>query len=154
MDIKSPLERSKNMARIKDKNTGPEFFIRSLLHRKGFRYRTNYKTITGKPDIYFTKKKVAIFIHGCYWHRHEGCKYSYSPKSHVEFWENKFRDNICRDNYVKKILASDNIRVLVIWECVIRKMCVDDDLCDEILKEILYFISQEDKMYHEISYIE
>ena len=60
MDIKSPLERSKNMARIKDKNTGPEFFIRSLLHRKGFRYRTNYKTITGKPDIYFTKKKVAI----------------------------------------------------------------------------------------------
>lgn len=154
MDIKSPLERSKNMARIKDKNTGPEFFIRSLLHRKGFRYRTNYKTITGKPDIYFTKKKVAIFIHGCYWHRHEGCKYSYSPKSHVEFWENKFRDNICRDNYVKKSLASYNIRVLVIWECVIRKMCVDDDLCDEILKEILYFISQEDKMYHEISYIE
>jgi DNA mismatch endonuclease (patch repair protein) len=119
MDIKSPEERSRNMAKIKNANTKPEMHIRSLLHRQGFRFRVNYKKLPGKPDIYFPGKKVAVFIHGCYWHRHEGCKYAYTPKTNVEFWTTKLERNREHDREVTDQLNGLGIRVLTIWECAI-----------------------------------
>jgi DNA mismatch endonuclease (patch repair protein) len=119
MDIKSPEERSRNMAKIKNANTKPEMHIRSLLHRQGFRFRVNYKGLPGKPDIYFSGKKVAVFIHGCYWHRHEGCKYAYTPKTNVEFWTAKLERNREHDREVIEQLNELGIRVLTIWECAI-----------------------------------
>lgn len=91
MDIKSQEERSKNMEAIRSKNTKPEVYFRKLLFAKGYRYSLNSKNVPGHPDIYLRKYNTAIFIHGCFWHRHEGCRYSYMPKSRVEFWEKSLR---------------------------------------------------------------
>ena len=90
-DIKSPIERSRNMAAIHGQNTKPEMYLRKLLFAHGFRYRKNYKELPGHPDIYLPKYRTAIFVHGCFWHRHKGCKHAYMPKSNVEFWEKSFR---------------------------------------------------------------
>lgn len=139
MDTVSPEVRSRTMSRIKGKNTTPEMFIRSELHRRGFRFRVNYSKITGTPDIYFTKKRVAIFIQGCFWHQHEGCKTATVPKSNVEFWEKKFLRNKQRDAEVLNSLLADGIRVLYIWECTIRKMKKDEAFKDETLKLIVNF---------------
>ena len=97
MDNKSPEERSRNMAAIRSKNTKPEIYFRKLLHAQGYRYSLNSKTVLGHPDIYLRKYNTAIFIHGCFWHRHSNCKYAYMPKSRVEFWQNKFEANAKRD---------------------------------------------------------
>lgn len=80
-DIKSPEERSRNMAAIRSKDTKPEVYLRKLLFAQGYRYRKNYKKIPGHPDIYLPKYRTAIFVHGCFWHRHQGCKYAYMPKA-------------------------------------------------------------------------
>lgn len=93
-DIKTPAERSKNMAAIKGKNTKPEVFLRKQLFTAGYRYRNNSSLAPGHPDIWLRKYNTAIFVHGCFWHRHSGCKLCYMPKSRVEFWEKKFTDNI------------------------------------------------------------
>ena len=90
MDIKSPEERSKNMAAIHSKNTKPEIYLRKLMFARGYRYSVNSKSVPGHPDIYMKKYNTAIFVHGCFWHRHEGCKYAYVPKSRIEFWQKKF----------------------------------------------------------------
>ena len=86
-DIKSPEERSRNMAAIRSKDTKPEVYLRKLLFAQGYRYRKNYKKIPGHPDIYLPKYRTAIFVHGCFWHRHQGCKYAYMPYSNIEFWK-------------------------------------------------------------------
>jgi DNA mismatch endonuclease (patch repair protein) len=112
MDIKTKEKRSQNMAKIQAKNTKPEIYIRSALHKLNLRFRVNYKDINGQPDLYFTKKKVAIFVHGCYWHRHENCKYTYMPKSNMEFWNTKFESNKNRDRLVINSLMQEGIRVL------------------------------------------
>ena len=97
MDIKSPEERSKNMAAIHSKNTKPEIYFRKLLFSQGYRYSLNSGKIPGHPDIYLRKYNTAIFVHGCFWHRHSGCRYAYMPKSKVEFWQKKFEANVNRD---------------------------------------------------------
>ncbi|MHB8963709.1 MAG: very short patch repair endonuclease [Saccharofermentanales bacterium] len=140
MDTVSPEVRSRTMSRIRGKNTTPEMFIRSLLHRKGFRFRVNYSKITGTPDIYFTKKRVAIFIQGCFWHQHEGCITATVPKSNVEYWEKKFERNKQRDDEVLNSLLSDGIRVLYIWECTIRKMKKDALFYEEIIQLFTRFM--------------
>ena len=150
MDIKSPAARSSNMSRIRSAKTKPEVFIRSLLHRSGFRYFTNAKKVFGSPDIYFPKKHVAIFIHGCFWHRHKACKYAYQPKSNEVFWAKKFSANEKRDIDVINTLKSLNIRVLIIWECTVRKMKSDQKTCAEMLNIISEFINSNSKMYMEI----
>lgn len=124
-DTISPERRSQNMSAIKSKDTKPEVYLRKLLYHQGFRYRKNYSGVFGHPDIYLPKYKVAIFVHGCYWHRHSGCQYAYMPKSRIDFWQKKFDNNIRRDQLVRETLVSQGIRCLVVWECTIKKMQKD-----------------------------
>ena len=104
MDRISKEHRSWNMSRIKGKNTKPEIIVRKMLHRMGYRFRIHRKDLPGRPDIVLPKHKTVIFVHGCFWHRHKDCKYAYNPKSRVEFWQKKFRDNVNRFKTVEKSL--------------------------------------------------
>lgn len=127
MDIKSKEKRSQNMSRIKSSNTSIELKIRKLLYNSGFRYRVNYSAVTGKPDIYISKLKTAVFVNGCFWHRHKDCRYSYMPKSNIEFWSSKFEKNMERDKNVVNELNSQGIRVIVIWECTVKGLKNEED---------------------------
>ena len=110
-------KRSWNMSRIRSGNTKPELLVRSLLHRMGYRFRLHQKDLPGKPDIVLPKYKTVIFVHGCFWHRHENCKYAYMPKSRQKFWNNKFKTNIERDKKVNQQLKNLGWKVNIIWEC-------------------------------------
>lgn len=144
MDIKSKEDRSRNMAKIRARDTKPELFIRSELHKRSFRFRVNSDLIEGHPDIYFTKKCIALFIHGCYWHRHANCKYSYVPKSNVDYWMKKFENNIERDEKVMRALEEKRVRVIVIWECTVNKMMSDTSINEDYLAKIITFINTEE----------
>lgn len=117
MDSLSKEKRSWNMSRIKGKDTKPELIVRSLLHSMGYRYRLHQKSLPGKPDLVLKKYRTVIFVHGCFWHRHEDCRYAYNPKSKVDFWEKKFQKNIERDRIKTEQLKESGWSVLVIWEC-------------------------------------
>ena len=108
------------MSRIRGKDTRPEIIVRSLLHRLGYRFRLDRKDIPGKPDMVLPKYKTAIYVHGCYWHRHSGCRLAYTPKSNLEFWSKKFLGNIKRDTEVSMALKAAGWKQLVIWECETR----------------------------------
>lgn len=110
------------MSKIRSKNTKPEIFVRSLLHRRGYRFRLHGKNLPGKPDIILPKYKAVIFVHGCFWHRHDGCKYTYNPKTRMEFWKNKFAENVQRDMLVQKKLIEDGWNVLIIWGCELENL--------------------------------
>ena len=117
--------RSWNMSRIKAKDTKPEIAVRSLLHRMGFRFRLHDKKLPGKPDIVLRKYKTVIFVHGCFWHRHTGCKDATMPKSNREFWRKKFEANVNRFETVSKQLRKLGWRVEVIWQCEVKdKECL------------------------------
>jgi len=105
------------MSRIKGRDTKPEMIVRSILHRAGYRFRVHRRDLPGTPDIVLPKHRLAIFVHGCFWHRHPGCKYAYTPKSQVEFWEHKFRENVKRDQRKRMALEDAGWKVIVIWEC-------------------------------------
>lgn len=121
-DTVSQERRSEIMSHIKSKNTSIEMLVRKQLFALGFRYRVNYKKLPGKPDIVFTKKKVAIFIHGCFWHGHNiGCRYSHVPQSRAEYWSEKIGRTKERDKNHIDELKANGWRVLTIWECEIRK---------------------------------
>ena len=121
-DYKVSEARSRNMSAIKSKNTRPEIIVRKFLHSKGYRFRLHRKDLPGSPDIVLPKYKTVIFVHGCFWHRHEGCKYKTTPKTRKEFWENKFNENIKRDKNNFKELKKLNWKVLVIWECELNSL--------------------------------
>lgn len=140
-DIKSPEERSKNMAKIRSRDTKPEEYIRKKLFSLGYRYRKNANGVPGHPDIWLAKYNTAIFVNGCFWHRHQGCKYAYMPKSRVEFWEAKFQKNMERDFAVKNELASKGVKQLIIWECTINKMIRSYEIEQETMYEIVQFLS-------------
>jgi len=120
-DILTPQKRSWNMSRIRCKDTKPERLVRSLLHRMGFRFVLHRKNLPGKPDVVLPKHGIAVFVHGCFWHRHKGCKYAYTPKSRIKFWLNKFRDNTQRDKRNKIALRKIGWRVVTVWECWTEK---------------------------------
>lgn len=149
MDIKSIEERSRNMSAIRSKNTGPEIYLRKLLFSKGYRYSLNSGKIPGRPDIFLRKYNTALFVNGCFWHRHANCKFSYMPKSKVEFWNNKFEANMKRDNLVKEILLNKNIKCLVVWECSIKQMKRDQIVMEEYIDKIERFLHNKD-LYMEI----
>ncbi len=149
MDIKSPEERSKNMAAIRSKNTKPEIYFRKLLFAQGYRYSLNSGKISGHPDIYLRKYNTAIFIHGCFWHRHSGCRYAYMPKSRVEFWHKKFEANIKRDLFVRMELQDKDIKCLIVWECTVKRMKKNQADCEKYLKLAEKFL-KNDQLFLEI----
>lgn len=125
MDIVDPSKRSKMMSGIRGKNTKPELQLRSLLHRHGFRFRIHGKELPGKPDLVLSKYKTVIFVHGCFWHQHPGCKYAYMPKSNVEFWQKKLLGNRQRDMDHQQELTEKGWNVITVWECEIKDITED-----------------------------
>jgi DNA mismatch endonuclease (patch repair protein) len=121
MDRLSKEHRSWNMSHIKGKNTGPEVAMRSMLHRDGFRFRLQDRRLPSKPDIILPKYRTAIFVHGCFWHRHQNCKYSYLPKSNTDFWEKKFQRTIQRDAEHLSAMSKMGWLSVIVWECEIKK---------------------------------
>ena len=120
MDIVDKNTRSKMMSSIRGKNTRPEISIRKLLHSRGFRFRIHQKTLPGKPDIVLKKYNTCVLIHGCFWHRHPGCALATTPKTHTDFWSDKFRRTIERDILNIRKLETLGWNVIVIWECEIN----------------------------------
>ena len=143
-DIVSKEQRSKNMSAIRSRDTKPEVYLRKLLFAEGYRYRIAEKSVPGHPDIFLRKYNTAIFVHGCFWHRHQGCKYAYTPKTRVDFWQKKFDDNIRRDMVVRSELQRKGIRCLIVWECTIRQMQKDNDMASRVLTSIREFLSSDD----------
>ena len=141
MDIKSPEERSINMSHIRSRDTAPEIFIRKSLFADGYRYVIGSRQIPGHPDLWMPKYNVAVFIHGCFWHRHDGCKYAYNPKSRTEFWQTKFDNNKKRDQQVRELLHEANIRQLIIWECTVKQMMKDEEKRKIVIAEAEKFIN-------------
>ena len=119
-DVLTKEQRRKNMQRVKGKDTKPEIILRKALWHKGYRYRKNYKLLPGKPDIVLPKYRAAVFVNGCFWHGHQGCKWFVKPKTNTEFWDAKFQYNIERDQRNYKKLKNMGWRVFIIWECEIR----------------------------------
>lgn len=113
--------RSYNMSQIRSKDTKPEILVRSFLFSKGLRFRKNDKRYPGSPDIVLPKYKTIVFVHGCFWHLHEGCKYAVMPKSNVDFWQKKLYRNRERDENNKNILEEMGWKVLIVWECQLKK---------------------------------
>lgn len=117
MDIVSPEKRSRMMAGIKGKNTKPELVVRKLAYGMGFRYRLHRKDLPGSPDLVFSRLKKVIFVHGCFWHRHPGCRFAYTPKSNTRFWLDKLESNMKRDSLALAALDTLGWEVLIVWEC-------------------------------------
>jgi|SRR6185436_720652 len=133
-DVLTRAQRSFNMSRIRSKNTSPEMFVRRLVHGLGFRYRLHGAKLPGRPDLVFASKRRVIFVHGCYWHMHD-CPYGrVKPKTNAEFWETKRMSNVERDRRNARALAREGWRVLVIWECRIRRP-------EGLAKRVLRFLS-------------
>lgn len=145
-DIVSPERRSKNMSAIRSKNTKPEIYLRKLLFARGYRYRVAEKSVPGHPDMFLRKHNTAVFVHGCFWHRHSGCRYAYTPKSRIEFWQKKFNDNVRRDAVVRNELQERNIKFLIIWECTIKQMMRDPELESKIIEQCTAFMGSDAQM--------
>ena len=126
-DHVSPDRRSFIMSRVKTEGTGPELMLRRELHKLGYRYRLNMKTLPGKPDLVFPKRRKIIFVHGCFWHGH-GCKWGRLPKSRLDYWQPKITANRNRDSRNITALVEAGWEVLVVWQCQLRKMnqCLED----------------------------
>lgn len=117
MDFRSPRERRELMARIRRKDTTPELAVRRAVWRLGYRYRLHVPELPGRPDIVLPRYRLVIFVHGCFWHRHEGCRRATCPKSNEAFWADKFVANVARDRRNEAALVSVGWRVVTIWEC-------------------------------------
>ena len=123
-------QRSRNMSAIKSKNTNPEIKVRKILHSMGYRFRLHSKDLPGSPDIVLPKYKTVIFVHGCFWHRHENCKYASTPKTRKEFWNKKFTENKKRDSEIQEKIKILDWRSVVIWECETKNI---ENLRDKII---------------------
>lgn len=121
VDVVDPETRSRMMRGIRGKDTKPELSLRRALHARGFRYRLHKKGLLGRPDLVFPKYHAAVFVHGCFWHRHKGCRYATTPSTRADFWMAKFEANVVRDSAVRAGLLDASWRVATIWECALRK---------------------------------
>lgn len=119
-DVHNKATRSYNMSQIKGKHTKPEMLVRKFLFANGFRHRLHDKKLPGKPDIVLAKYKTVIFVHGCFWHGHEGCKYYVVPKTRTEWWLNKINGNIAIDKKAVKGLKKDGWKIINVWECELK----------------------------------
>lgn len=148
MDIWNKEKRSECMSRIRSKNTKPELALRKALFARGFRYRVNDKKLPGKPDIVLPKYKTVIFIHGCFWHGHAGCKYAYTPKTNTKFWIDKIISNAERDKVNAERLTVLGWNVLTVWECEIRHTHKQNltPLIDRVEAEILVNMTKKISM--------
>ncbi|MCA0446595.1 MAG: DNA mismatch endonuclease Vsr [Bacteroidetes bacterium] len=137
-DVHSKTQRSYNMSRIRSKNTKPEMVVRKFLFASGFRYRLYVKTLPGKPDIVLRKYKTVIFIHGCFWHGHENCRYFVIPKTRTDWWLAKINHNKENDLLAKTALEQTGWKVITIWECELKK-----PLFDQTLKGLTDFLIKQ-----------
>ena len=138
------------MSKIKSKENIPEIYVRRLLFHKGVRYYKNYSGLTGRPDIYISRYKTAIFINGCFWHQHKGCKLAYQPSTNKSKWEKKFTENQNRDAKIQKQLQEDGVKILVIWECTIKQMKKKPQIESLVVDEIMNFITNDKELWLEI----
>jgi DNA mismatch endonuclease (patch repair protein) len=134
MDVHDKKTRSFNMSMIKGKNTKPEIIVRKYLYQNGYRYRLNYSKLKGKPDIVLSKFKTVIFVNGCFWHGHEGCKYFVIPKTRTKWWIEKINKTKRRDQTNYKKLSESNWKVIVIWECELKNN--PENRLEKLIKEI------------------
>ena len=134
-DVHSSETRSYNMSRIRNKDTKPEEFVRKYLFSKGFRYRKNDARLPGKPDIVLPKYKAVVFVNGCFWHGHTGCRYFVWPKNNSEFWREKIIGNIARDQKNYELLRELGWHVFVIWECELKRSVMEKTL-DALINNI------------------
>jgi DNA mismatch endonuclease (patch repair protein) len=144
MDVLTPEQRHYNMSQIHSKNTKPELIVRKWLWHHGCRYRLYRKDLPGKPDIVLPKYNAVIFVHGCFWHRHN-CKYSSTPATRKDFWEKKLNGNVQRDQENIRKLEENNWRVFVIWECEIKKWN------STLEKKIYDFLHPQNRVYYKDS---
>lgn len=128
------------MSRIKGRDTKPEMIVRRIAHGLGFRFRLHRKDLPGSPDLVFPRHRAVIMVHGCFWHRHPGCKYAYSPKTRVRFWENKLKGNVARDRRNEIALKNLGWRIMVIWECETKE-------ADAVAKRIEEFLRDENNPF-------
>ena len=136
-DIVDRDKRSEIMSRIRNRDTTPEMIVRRMAHRLGFRFRLHRKDLPGSPDIVFPRHRAVIMVHGCFWHRHSGCKHASSPQTRVRFWEEKFKGNVVRDRRNETALRELGWRVMVIWECETKDR-------DAVIKRIAGFLGREE----------
>ena len=138
-DVHDKKTRSYNMSQIKGTNTKPESLVRKYLFAHGYRYRKNDKRYPGTPDIVLPKYRTVVFVNGCFWHKHEGCRYFVWPKNNAEFWKEKINTNVARDQRDYELLRKDGWHVIIVWECELKKHSADQTLAklDESLKKSL-----------------
>lgn len=134
MDTLSPEKRSWNMSRIHSRDTAIEVKVRKYLFSLGFRYRKNDSRLPGKPDIVLPKYRTVIFVHGCFWHRHPGCKEATTPKTRTEFWQEKFNRNVANDRLNREQLEAAGWRVITLWECDINRRF--EETMERVVKEL------------------
>ena len=119
-DIVDRKRRSDLMANVRARDTAPELAVRRIAHRMGLRFRLHRRDLPGRPDLVFPKHRLVVFVHGCFWHRHDGCRYASTPKSRIAFWTEKFAANVARDARQETALRALGWRIVVIWECETR----------------------------------
>ena len=136
VDIVDQATRSRMMATVRSANTQPELLVRKFLHAHGYRFRLHQRALPGTPDIVLPKIRTCIFVHGCFWHHHSGCRYATMPKTRIEFWNEKLRRNVARDIQSVQALEFLGWRVLIIWECQLKKGA-------DTLNQLLQLLRQE-----------
>ena len=147
MDTVDKKTRSRIMASVGQRNTGPELRLRQVLYRQGLRYRLHDKKLPGSPDLVFPRFRTVVFVHGCFWHAHNGCKYATKPSTRRKFWKEKFEANRKRDRRNYETLKKSGWRVLVVWECIFKGL--DDTGLNQLgLKVVSWF--ESDDTYGEI----
>lgn len=132
-DVLTLEQRRTCMSHIRGRDTRPELLVRSALHRAGYRFRLHVKTLPGRPDIVLPRYRTAVLVHGCFWHRHAGCRFTTTPATRSEFWSQKFAANVLRDAAVRQQLEAEGWSVAVIWECETR----DTNVLHEAIRRIL-----------------